>query len=37
MPEEELTDEQKKAVKDAKDILTKRDALIKRTYYDRGG
>ena len=36
MPEE-LTDEQKKAVKDAKAVLEKRDALIKRMYYDGAG
>ena len=37
MPEPELTDEQKKAIQDAKDILTKRDALIRKTYYDGTG
>ena len=38
MPEE-LTDEQKKAkaIKEAKEVLTKRDALIKRMYYDGAG
>ena len=35
----ELTDEQKKAkaIKDAKEVLTKRDELIKKTYYDGSG
>ena len=33
----ELTEEQKKAIKDATAVLTKQDELIKRTYYDGAG
>ena len=37
MPEQELTDEQKKAIKEAKAILVRRDELIRRTHYDGAG
>ena len=37
MPEEELTDTQKKAIKDATAVLEKQAALIKKTYYDGAG
>ena len=33
----ELTEEQKKAIKEATAVLTKKDALIKKTYYDGAG
>ena len=37
MPEEALTETQKKAIKDATAVLEKKAALIKKTYYDGAG